>query len=101
VEFPDYMSPDAVSIVDELVLHPFFKGIDWQALQQKRLPPPENENVGQKPEDDNQSFGRLLKEENKPCKSTKTYSKGFLNKFWGQVWLDLSAHSIQEKDSDF
>jgi hypothetical protein len=60
VDFPEYMSLGDVSIVDELVVknpsqrlgsggsfealrqHTFFKGIDWQALQQKRLPPPEN-----------------------------------------------------------
>jgi novel protein kinase C epsilon type len=58
VDFPEDMSMDAVSIVRQLLIknpaerlwsngsvdavrqHPFFKGIDWQALQEKRVKPP-------------------------------------------------------------
>jgi len=60
-EFPEYMSLAAVSIVTQLSMkdpeqrlgskgsfeairqHPFFKGIDWKALQEKRVKPPEKE----------------------------------------------------------
>jgi hypothetical protein len=31
--------------VDTVRQHPFFEGIDWQALQEKRVKPPEKEKV--------------------------------------------------------
>jgi hypothetical protein len=64
------MSLDAVSIVMELLMkdpeeglgsngsddtvrqHHFFKGIDWQALQEKRAKPPPKK-VPKRPEEDN------------------------------------------------
>jgi novel protein kinase C epsilon type len=59
VDIPDDMSPAAVLIVLKLLRkdperrlgsdsdntvrqHPFFKGIDWEALEEKRVKPPEN-----------------------------------------------------------
>jgi serine/threonine protein kinase len=59
VDYPEDLSPDAVSIIRELLMkdpdkrlgadgsmdtirnHPFFRGIDWQALEEKRVEPPE------------------------------------------------------------
>ena len=66
VAFPEDMSLDAVSIVTQLLMknpeqrlgsngsvdtvrqHPFFKGIDWQSLYEKRVKPPEKEKVSNK-----------------------------------------------------
>jgi hypothetical protein len=42
--------------------HPFFKGIDWKALQEKWVRPPEK--VANKPEQDNKRFSKVLKENN-------------------------------------
>ena len=48
--------------VDTVRQHSFFKGIDWQALQEKRLKTPEKEKVAKKkPEEYNQSFSKVLK----------------------------------------
>jgi novel protein kinase C epsilon type len=84
VEFPEDMSLDAVSIVRELLMkdpeerlgsngsedtvrqHPFFKGIDWQALREKRAKPPPKK-VAKIPEEDNHSFSKVLKVDNTPC----------------------------------
>ena len=84
VDFPEHMSPAAVSIVDQLLTrnpaqrlgsngsvdavrqHPFFRGIDWQALQEKRVKPPEKENVAKKPEEDNKRFSNVLNIDNTP-----------------------------------
>jgi len=74
VEFPDDMSLAAVSIVAKLLMknshkrlgstgsvdavrqHPFFKGINWQALQEKRVQPPEEEKAAKKPEEGKHGF---------------------------------------------
>jgi serine/threonine protein kinase len=84
VEFPLDMSLDAMLIVMELLKkdpkerlgssgsddtvrqHPFFKGIDWQALQEKRAKPP-TKKVAKKPEQDNQTFSKVLKDGNTQC----------------------------------
>jgi novel protein kinase C epsilon type len=82
VDFPEDMSLDAVSIVKQLLIKnpaerlgsngsvdtvrqlPFFKGIDWQALQEKWVKPLE---FAKKREEDNQSFSKVLKDDNTPC----------------------------------
>ena len=92
LNFPEDMSPAAISIVKKLLKknpkkrlgsngsddtvrqHPFFKGIDWQALQEKRVKPPGK--VAKKRQEDSQSFSKVLKVDNKPC-ITQTYSRDF------------------------
>jgi len=92
VDCPEDMSPAAVSIVGQLLMknpaqrlgsngsvdavwqHPFFKGIDWQALQEKQVNPPEKEKVVKSPEEDNKRFSKLMTHQ---ALSTKTYSKDF------------------------
>jgi serine/threonine protein kinase len=82
VKFPEDMSLDAVSIVNQLLMknpaerlgsngsvdtvrqHPFFTGIDWQALREKRVEPPE---IPKKPEEDNPTFSKVFKDDNTPC----------------------------------
>ena len=77
VDFPGDMSLAAVSLVTQLLKkdpaqrlgcdgsvdtlrqHPFFKGIDWKALQEKRVKPPEKETVASKPEGDTEFQQRL------------------------------------------
>jgi len=67
VDFPEDMSLVAVLIVTQLLMkdpaqrlgsngsfdairqHPFSKGIDWKALEEKRVNPPEKEKVAKKP----------------------------------------------------
>jgi serine/threonine protein kinase len=74
VNFPEDMSLAAISIVMLLLMknptkrlgsngsvdtvrqHPFFKGIDWQALQEKRVKPLEKEMVAKIPKEDNHGF---------------------------------------------
>jgi serine/threonine protein kinase len=96
VEFPQYMSPAAVSIVMQLLTkepserlgsngsfealrqHPFFEGTDWQALQEKRVPPPEMETLAKKEtKEDNHSFGSVIKEDNEPCTMNQNLFEGF------------------------
>jgi novel protein kinase C epsilon type len=80
VDIPEEMSPAAASIVMNLLMknpkerlgsnglvkvvrqHPFFTGIDWKALQEKRVKPPEK--VAKKPEEDNKTFSKVLKDDN-------------------------------------
>jgi len=52
------------SSVDMVQQHPFFKGIDWQALQEKRVKPPEKV---KKTEEDNHRFRKVLKDDNTSC----------------------------------
>ena len=76
VDFPEDISLAAVSIVMKLLMknpakrlgsnssvdtvqqHPFFKGIDWQALQEKWVKPPEKEKVEKKPKRITRDSGR-------------------------------------------
>jgi hypothetical protein len=44
--------------------HPFFTGIDWKALQEKWVKPPEKEKVAKKPEEDKKTFSKVLKDDN-------------------------------------
>jgi serine/threonine protein kinase len=44
--------------------HPFFKGIDWKALQEKRVKPPAKEKAAKKLEEDNKKFSKELKDDN-------------------------------------
>jgi hypothetical protein len=91
------MSPAAISIVmkfltknpsrrqgsngsfDVVQQHPFFKGIDWQALQEKRVRPPEK--VAKKAEEDTQSFAKVLNDDDKPCRINQNLFQGvsFIN----------------------
>jgi novel protein kinase C epsilon type len=82
VEIPDDMSLAAASIVLKLLMknpeerlganesdnavrqHPFFKTIDWKALQEKRVKPPEKEKVAKKSEEDKKTFSKVLKDDN-------------------------------------
>jgi serine/threonine protein kinase len=82
VDIPDNMSLDAASIVLKLLMkdpkqrlgskgsvnrvrrHPFFKGIDWKALEEKRVKPPQKEKVARKPEEDNKGLSKMLKDDN-------------------------------------
>jgi len=95
VDFPEHMSPAAVSIVDQLLMknpaqrlgssgsvdavrqHPFFKGIDWQALQEKRVKPPVKENVAKKPEEDNKTFSKVLNIDKTPVFINQNLFQGF------------------------
>jgi len=99
VYFPKHTSLAAVSIVIQLLMknpaqrlgsngsvdtvrqHPFFKGIDWQALQQKRVKPSEKEKVPKKPEEDTQSFSKVLNVDNTPGTINRNSFQGvsFLN----------------------
>jgi hypothetical protein len=49
---------------DTVQQHPFFKGIDWKALQEKRVKPPEKENVSKPTEMDKHGISKVLKEDN-------------------------------------
>ena len=44
----------------------FFKGIDWLALQEKRVKPSEKEKVEEHSEEYNQSFNKVLMVDNTP-----------------------------------
>ena len=84
VDFPEDMLLAAVSIVTRLLMkdpeqrlgsnvsfdairqHPFFKGIDWKALQEKRVKPPKKEKFAKNPEQDNQRFSKVLKVDSSP-----------------------------------
>ena len=90
VEFPD-MSLPAISIVTKLLMknsqkrlgttgsvdtirqHPFFKGIDWKALQEKRVQPPEKEKAAKTPKEDKHGFNKLLWDDI----SNQTFFQGF------------------------
>jgi serine/threonine protein kinase len=95
VDFPKHMSLAARSIVKELLTkdpalrlgsngsvntlrqHPFFKGIDWKALEEKRVKPPEKEKVVRKPEEDTQSFSNVLAVDNTPGIINQHLFQGF------------------------
>ena len=95
VDFPEDMSLAAISIVMQLLMknptkrlgsnssidkirqHPFFKGIDWQALREKRVKPPEKEMVAKIPEEDNHGFSKVLKEDNAPSINNQDLFQGF------------------------
>ena len=84
MEFQKDMSLAAVSIVKQLLTKnpalrmwsngsddtiwqdSFFKGIDWLALQEKRVKPPEKEKVAEHSEEYNRSFSRVLMVDNTP-----------------------------------
>ena len=84
VNFPEDMSLAAVSIVTQLLMkepeqrlgsngsfdlilqHPFFKRIDWKALQEKRVKPPEKEKFAKTPEQDNLRLSKVLKVHSSP-----------------------------------
>ena len=93
VDIPDDMSLDAASIVIHLLMkdpnqrlgsngsvkavrrHPFFKGIDWKALQEKRVKPPEN--VAKKLEKDNKRLSKVLKDDNTSGNINRKLFHGF------------------------
>jgi serine/threonine protein kinase len=93
VNIPDDMSLAAASIVLKLLMkdpkqrlgsngsvnavrkHPFFNGIDWKALQEKRVKPPEKE--GRKKEEDNNTFSKVLKDENTSGIINRNLFRGF------------------------
>jgi len=95
VDFPEDMSLAAVSIVTKLLMknshkrlgstgsvdavrqHPFFKGINWQALQEKRVQPPEEEKAAKKPEERKHGFSKVLKDDNTTSISNQTLFQGF------------------------
>jgi serine/threonine protein kinase len=95
VDFPEDMSLAAISIVMQLLMknpterlgssgsvdtvrqHPFFKGIDWQAVQEKRVKPPEKEMVAKIPEEDNHGFSKVLKDDNAPFINNQDLFLGF------------------------
>ena len=95
VDFPKHMSLAAVSIVKELLTkdpalrlgsdgsvdtvrqHPFFKDIDWKALQDKRVKPPEKEKDARKPEEDTRSFSKVLEDDDTPGTINRNLFQGF------------------------
>jgi len=95
VDFPEHMSPAAVSIVVQLLMkdptqrlgsnasveavrqHPFFKGIDWRAVHEKRVKPPEKEKVVKTPEEDNKGFNKVLKVDKTPGTIIQNVFQGF------------------------
>jgi len=95
VDFPEHMSPAAVSIVVQLLMkdptqrlgsnasveavrqHPFFKGIDWRAVHEKRVKPPEKEKVVKTPEEDNKGFNKVLKVDKTPGTINQNVFQGF------------------------
>jgi len=92
VEFPDDMSLAAVSIVTKLLMknsqkrlgstgsvdavrqEPFFKGVNWQALQEKRVQPPEEEKA---PKTRMDGFSKLLRDDNSAYISNQPLFQGF------------------------
>ena len=92
VEFPDDMSLAAVSIVLKLLMknsrkrlgstgsvdavrqQPFFKGINWQALQEKQVQPPEEEKAAKTRMD---GFSKLLRDDNTAYISNQPLFQGF------------------------
>jgi hypothetical protein len=95
VYFPEDMSPRAVSIVIKLLMknprqqlgfngsvdtvrqQPFFRGIDWQALKEKRVNPLEKKKVAKRPEEDNQKFSNVLKVDKTPHIINQNIFEGF------------------------
>jgi serine/threonine protein kinase len=95
VTFPDNMSLAAISIVMMLLMknsqkrlgstgsvdavrqHPFFKGIDWKALQEKRVQPPEEEKAAKKLEEGKHGFSKFLRDDNTSYISNQTLFQGF------------------------
>jgi serine/threonine protein kinase len=83
VDFPKDMSPAAISIVMKLLMkdpaqrlgpdtvrqQSFFNGIDWKALQEKRVKPPEKVNK--------LTFTKVLKVPNTPVVMNKDLFEGF------------------------
>ena len=83
-DFPKHISLSAASIVlqilrknpalrlgsngsiDVVRQHSFSKGIVWQAVHEKRVEPPEKKKVAENPEEDTQSFSKVLKIDNSP-----------------------------------
>jgi hypothetical protein len=51
---------------DAIRQHPVFKGIDWKALEEKHVKPPEKEKVVENPEEDNKRFSKVLKVDSTP-----------------------------------
>jgi serine/threonine protein kinase len=95
VNIPDNMKRDAASIVRKLLMkdpkqrlgsngsvnavrqHPFFKGIDWKALEEKRVKPPEKEIIAKKPKDDNKRLSEVLKDDNTSGVINRNLFQGF------------------------
>jgi serine/threonine protein kinase len=93
VDIPDDMSLAAASIVLKLLMkdpkqrlgsnssvnrvrqHPFFKGIDWKALQEKRMKPPEN--VAKKSGEDDKRFSKVLKDDKSSGTINRKLFQGF------------------------
>ena len=57
--------------------HPFFRGIDWLALQEKRVEPPEEEKFSENTEEDSQGFSNVLKVGNSPDIVNQSLFEGF------------------------
>jgi len=95
VEFPLDMSIPAVLIVMELLTknsqirlgstgsvdavrqQPFFDGINWQALQEKQVQPPEEEKAAKKTEEGRHGFSKVLNDDNSAYISNQTLFRGF------------------------
>jgi novel protein kinase C epsilon type len=93
VQYPQYMSPAAVSIVMQLLTkepserldsfealrqHPFFEEIDWKDLKGKRVVPPEVQKLANKETTaDIESFGKLLQDDNEPFIMNQNLFEGF------------------------
>ena len=95
VDIPDNMSLAAASIVLKFLMkdpkqrlgsngsvntvrhHPFFKGIDWKALQEKRVKPPEKEKVAGKSEEDNKRLSKVLRDDNTSGNINRKLFQGF------------------------
>jgi serine/threonine protein kinase len=95
IDFLEHVSLPATSIVLQLLMkdpkqrlgskgtddkirqHICFRGIDWQALQDKTVKPPELENVPENTEEDTHSFGKVLKVEKSPDIINRKLFRGF------------------------
>ena len=111
VDFPKHVSLPATSIVlrlltkdpeqrlgsnssdDTIQQHSFFRGIDWQALQEKRVKPPEVEKVPENTEVNTQSFDKVLKADKSPGIINQNLFRGFSFINYGAK----PANSIQEQ----
>ena len=95
VEFPEDMSIPAISIVMQLLMknsqerlgstgsvdavrhQPFFEGINWQALQEKQVQPPEEEKAAKKTEEGRHGFSKVLNDDNSAYIFNQTLFQGF------------------------